>query len=95
MSRGIGKVQQDCLRVLRERRGELDSISIVAVSLGRLEITPAEHASYRRALRRLAKLGQVVDLGRGYRDRRRRWAVPEVAERQLKMEQLLLSRCPR
>ena len=80
MSRGPGVVQRQCLEVLRAAGGvPTDSVEIAARALGRTTITPSENASFRRALRQLARSGSVIDMGRGYRDGRRRWALPAAA----------------
>ena len=81
MSRGLGKVQRLCLDVLEERAKLLDSIEIAGRALGKYEISDSEHVSFRRALRKLAARGLVVDMGRGFRDGRRCWALPDVARR--------------
>ncbi len=81
MSRGLGKIQQMCLSVLTEQDKLLDSITVAAKAVNRNEITDSEHVSFRRALRKLNAMGQVVDMGRYFRDGRRRWATPQVAKR--------------
>ena len=81
MSRGMGKVQQLCMEVLAEQSKEIDSIAIAAEALQKDEITESEHVSFRRALRQLERAGKIVDLGRSFRDRRRHWALPEIAKR--------------
>ncbi|MCL2645592.1 MAG: hypothetical protein FWD61_01140 [Phycisphaerales bacterium] len=77
----MGKVQQLCLEVLAKQSKEIDSIAIVGVALQKNEITESEHVSFRRALRQLERAGKIVDLGRSFHNRRRRWAMPEVAKR--------------
>jgi hypothetical protein len=81
MSRGLGKVQRMCLTVLTEQDRLLDSIDVAAEAVHRNLITEAEHVSFRRALNKLKVQGKVVDMGRGFRDGRRCWAVPKVAKR--------------
>ena len=81
MSRGYGKVQRMCLSVLTEQDRLLDSIAVAAIAVGRNEITDTEHVSFRRALNKLKAEGKVVDMGRGFQDGRRRWAIPTVAKR--------------
>lgn len=81
MSRGLGKVQQLCLSALAEQGGMLDSIEIIGRALHKEVINDTEHASFRRALRKLAQRGKVVDMGRGFHDGRRRWALPDAAKR--------------
>lgn len=94
MSRGFGKVQKTCLRVLREQDYPEDSITIASLALGKDSITTSEHSSYRRALRKLARAGLVVDMGRNWRRGRRHWALPEVAERSLKWMAAMCERRP-
>ena len=81
MSRGLGMVQRMCLSVLESHGDHLDSIEIAGRALDKEVINDSEHVSFRRALRTLAERGLVVDLGRGFRDGRRRWALPEAAKR--------------
>lgn len=81
MSRGLGKVQRMCLDVLDKQESTLDSIEIAGRALDKCEINDSEHVSFRRALRKLADRGLVVDMGRGFRDGRRHWALPDVARR--------------
>jgi len=81
MSRGLGKVQRMCLSVLGSHGSHLDSIEIAGRALDKEVINDSEHVSFRRALRTLAERGRVVDLGRGFHDGRRRWALPEAAKR--------------
>jgi hypothetical protein len=80
MSHGLGVIQRGCLEVLALNKSDvLDSIAIAGLVVGRQTITEAEHVSVRRALRKLAKAGLVIDLGRGFRQGRRHWALPETA----------------
>ena len=81
MSRGLGKVQRMCLDVLRQHDWVVDSITIAAEALSKQAISESEHASFRRALRKLAAHGLVIDMGRCFRDGRRHWATPETAKR--------------
>ncbi len=81
MSRGLGKIQRQCLSVLTEQDKLLDSISVAALAVGRNGITESEHVSFRRALRKLKTMGKVVDMKRRYRGGRRHWATPSVAKR--------------
>lgn len=81
MSRGLGKVQRMCLDVLTEQEKMLDSIEIAGRALDKEAINDSEHVSFRRALRKLADRGLVVDMGRGFRDGRRCWALPDAAKR--------------
>ncbi len=80
MSRGLGAIQRGCLDALESNQEPLDSIAVAALVVRRNEITDSEHASVRRALRKLAKAGRVVDLGRRFRSGRRHWELPEEAE---------------
>ena len=80
MSRGLGKIQRMCLEVLTEQGKRLDSIEIAERALGKDVINDSEHASFRRALRKLSAKGLVVDMGRRFRFGRRHWALPEVAK---------------
>jgi len=70
-----------CLSVLTEQDKMLDSIEVAAIAVGRNGITESEHVSFRRALNKLKAQGMVVDMGRGFRDGRRNWAIPTVAKR--------------
>ena len=81
MSRGLGKVQRMCLSVLAQEPEPMDSITIAAKAMGHDVINDSEHVSFRRALRKLARAGKVVDIGRAFHDRRRRWALPDAAKR--------------
>jgi|SRR5690625_1167364 len=81
MSRGPGKTQRAALQTLEAADRPLDTLAIAATALGRNTITEAEASSYRRALRRLADAGLIVDLGRHWRYGRRGYATPEAAER--------------
>ena len=83
MSRGLGKTQRACLLALESNPdAEMNSVAITAAIVGRSTVTPAEHSSVRRALRKLADAGLAIDMGRGYRSGRRHWALPEVARRE-------------
>jgi len=83
MSRGRGAVERAILDLFarhptREAGVEWDTLSIACAVLGVVTtapITPAQHSSFRRALGRLVRQGELVDLGREYRDGRRRYAV--------------------
>ena len=80
MSHGLGVIQRGCLEVLALNKSDiLDRIVITGLVVGRETITEAEHVSVRRVLRNLAKAGLVIDLGRGFRQGRRHWALPEAA----------------
>lgn len=81
MSRGLGKVQRMCVNVLAQDSEPRDSISIAATALDKDMINESEHVSFRRALRKLARAGKVVDLGRSFHNKRRHWALPDAAKR--------------
>ena len=81
MSRGLGKVQRMCLDVLKGSGKMLDSIEIAGRALDKREINHSEHASFRRALRKLADMGLIVNMTRHWHNNRRWWAMPEVAKR--------------
>ena len=81
MSKGLGQVQRSVLAVFVAAPSErLDSIEIAGRALGKYEINDSEASSYRRALRKLAEAGAIVDMGRNWRNGRRRYALPEGAE---------------
>jgi hypothetical protein len=83
MSKGHGLVQQVILGLFEASpEGMPNSIEICARALGREMVTLSEAASFRRALRRLAAEGRIVDMGRGWRDGRRRYALPDQAARE-------------
>jgi len=92
MSRGLGKVQRMCLDVLTQDGKMLDSIEITGRALDKYEINDSEHVSFRRALRKLADRGLVVDMGRSFHDRRRRWALPDVAKRYFERVELVFGK---
>ena len=92
MSRGLGKIQRLCLKVLSESDHTLDSISIAGMALGKKVVSDSEIVSFRRALRKLASLGLVVNMGRGYRWSRRHWALPHVAQSYFKRLEAALGR---
>ena len=82
MSKGPGQVQRSVLAVFEAAPNELlDSIEIAGRALGKYEIDDSEASSYRRALRNLAEVGAIVDMGRKWHDGRRYYALPEEAER--------------
>lgn len=70
----------------------LDSIEITGRALDKYEINDSEHVSFRRALRKLADRGLVVDMGRSFHDRRRRWAMPDVAKRYFERVELVFGK---
>ncbi len=82
MSKGLGQVQRSVLAVFEAAPNELlDSIEIAGRALGKYEIDDSEASSYRRALRKLAEAGAIVDMGRNWHDGRRHYALPKEAER--------------
>lgn len=81
MSRGLGKVQRMCLSVLAQEPEPMDSITVAARAMGKDVINDSEHVSFRRALRKLARAGKVVDIGRAFHNKRRHWALPDAAKR--------------
>lgn len=68
------------LRDVLARVGMADSITLAAEVYGRQTVTPSEAVSVRRALHALEALGEVEDLGRGFRHGRRMWGTPGRAE---------------
>jgi hypothetical protein len=77
MSRGAGWVERAILDLFREHPDKnLSSIGIAALCLAIEEITDSQHSSFCRALRRLVRRGALVDLGRRWRDGRRRYRLP-------------------
>lgn len=81
MSKGLGRIQRACLEVLKLNPNDpLDSIVITALVVERETVTESEHVSVRRALRKLASAGLVIDMQRrGWHSNRRHWALPETA----------------
>jgi hypothetical protein len=80
MSKGYGKMQRAILDVFEAKPDELlDTITIAALAYGENPVSNAQASSVRRSLRKLVDAGEVVDLGRGWRDRRRRFALPHKA----------------
>ena len=79
MSRELGSTQRGILEVLQKSTTMLDSIALAAEIYHHRRVTKSEASIVRRALRSLEKLGQVTDMGRGGRNRRRMWTLPERA----------------
>ena len=79
MSLGLGRIQRECLRVI-DGKTFLDSIEVAGLIFGKRVLNDAEVVSVRRALRSLAAAGKIADMGRGYRDGRKRWTTPERAK---------------
>ncbi len=75
-------MQSSVLAVFEAAPSELlDSIEIAGRALEKYEINESEASSYRRALRKLAEAGAIVDMGRNWHNGRRHYALPEEAER--------------
>ncbi len=75
-------MQRSVLTVFEAAPNELlDSIEIAGRALGKYEIDDSEASSYRRALRKLAEAGAIVDMGRNWHNGRRHYALPEKAKR--------------
>jgi hypothetical protein len=88
MRQKLGVVQRCILYVLAEQDRLIDTIELTALAFdvhsndaGQYLVNDAQVVSVRRALRKLSRAGKVVDLGREWRDGRRRWATPAAAER--------------
>jgi hypothetical protein len=87
MSRGFGRVERAALEILKA--GEMLSVLDIAARAtkgaadanGRVLISHAVYNSFARALRSIARAGHVVDLGRHWRDGRRLYAIPSVAQK--------------
>ena len=92
MSRGLGTVQRQALDVLSAAGGMLDSIAVAARVYGHDPVTLSEAVSVRRALRTLAKAGQVSELGRGFVGGRRMLALPEWGAAYLQQERQFFRR---
>lgn len=80
MSKGPGRVQRAIVDLFVADPEEMpDSIEITCRVFAVSECDPAQHVSVRRALRSLAKRGEIVDMGRAWHNGRRRWALPAQA----------------
>jgi hypothetical protein len=83
MSRGYGIVQRRLLAVFQEATSQpIDTITLAARAYGVtpdrdgiMMVSDAQLVTVRRALRNFAKKGAIVDLGRNFRDGRRRWRI--------------------
>lgn len=75
-----GRIQRSCVQTLSDANEYLDSIEIAGRVFDKMQITEAEHVSVRRALRLLCERKLLIDMGRGWRDGRKRWATPDVAQ---------------
>jgi hypothetical protein len=85
MSRGIGKLQRDLLKILEKNTEEIDTFSLTVFVYdiqpdadGFYSISNAQHTAVRRALSNLRKRGLVVEMGRRYQCNRCHWATVEV-----------------
>jgi hypothetical protein len=81
MSRGLGKLQRELLKILEESAEEINTITLAAEVYrvqpdadGFRGVNDAQHAAVRRALCGLRRQGLVVELGRRYRCNRCHWA---------------------
>ncbi len=82
MSKGPGQVQRSILDVFDAAPDDwLYCMEIAGRALEKRSITESEASSYRRALRRLADAGVIVDMGRKWHERRRYYALPAAADR--------------
>ncbi len=82
MSKGPGQVQRSILAAFDAAPDDLLScIEIAGRALGKRMIAESEASSYRRALRRLAEAGVIVDMGRKLHAGRRYYALPAAAGR--------------
>ncbi len=82
MSKGPGQVQRSILAVFDAAPDDwLYCIEIAGRALEKRTIAESEASSYRRALRKLADAGVIVDMGRKWHDGRRHYALPAAAER--------------
>ncbi|MFC6199136.1 hypothetical protein [Ponticaulis profundi] len=80
MSKGYGKLQRAILDVFESDPDKLlDTITIGVRAYGVNPISRAQASSVRRALRKLVDAGEVVDLGRSWRQARRHFALPSTA----------------
>ena len=81
MGRGPGRVERSIMPVFEAAPDEIiDTVEIAGRALGKQTISESEASSYRRALRRLAARRDLVDMGRRWRDGRRRYALPQRAQ---------------
>ncbi len=82
MSKGHGQVQRSILDVFDAAPDDwLYCIEIAGKALEKRTIAESEASSYRRALRRLADAGVIVDMGRKWHEGRRYYALPAAADR--------------
>lgn len=88
MSRGPGKLQRAILDFFENpppgQDDMPDSITLAGILHNVNPVPESAVVSTRRALRGLAERGLIVDMGRGWRYGRRRWATPERAAKYLK-----------
>lgn len=76
MSKGHGSLQRSIMAVFAGRDDLLDSISVAGLVFDQNPVSAAQASSTRRALQKLVAEGALVDLGRGWNDKRRRYATP-------------------
>ncbi len=96
MSKGPGAVMRAALEAVRQATRPVESQEVArqVFERDRLEdVTPAESASVRRALRTLAQRGEVEDLGRDWSRKRRKWATPEGAAAHREQVRAFLEYC--
>lgn len=78
MSRGLGHLQRECIRILG--LCGMNSAEGIAVHSYERAVTESQIASFRRALRKLARRGQVIDMDRRWVGGVRIWALPSQAK---------------
>ena len=82
MSKGPGQVQRSILAAFDAAPDDLlNCIEIAGRALEKRTIAESEASSYRRALRKLAGAGVIVDMGRKWGNGRRAYALPATADR--------------
>lgn len=82
MSRGLGKIERSILALFEKHPDEPMWSTLIMLACLRVDkITHSQHVSFCRALQKLVRNGQLVDLGRkGHRYGRRWYALPATAE---------------
>jgi hypothetical protein len=77
MSRGLGWVQRKALGIIAEgdrlKKWSIDDLAALIYPDGS-EITPSQVIAVGRAMRKLAQLGKITDLGDNWRFGRHLWA---------------------
>ncbi len=82
MSKGPGKVQRSILAAFDAAPDDLlNCTEIARRALGKRTIAESEASSYRRALRKLADAGIIVDMGRKWHKGRRYYMLHAAAGR--------------